>query len=140
MEIRIAKTDQEIAACFSTMLELRPQISADSFVHTVRQMSDTTGYQLAYLEDQGIKAVAGYRISTWLLTGKYLEIEELVTAAASRSQGYGGVLFDWLVALARQERCQQIRLLSGLARTDAHRFYERKGMAFEAKYFSMMLK
>lgn len=45
-----------------------------------------------------------------------------------------------LVALARREQCRQLRLVSGVARTDAHRFYDRKGMAFEAKFFSMMLE
>ena len=35
--------------------------------------------------------------------------------------------------------CDQVRLVSGVQRVDAHRFYEREGMRFEAKYFSMDL-
>jgi hypothetical protein len=35
----------------------------------------------ACLDDDGIKAVAGYRVSEWLHAGKYLEIEDLVTRA-----------------------------------------------------------
>jgi len=29
-----------------------------------------------------------------------------------------------------------LRLVSGVQRIDAHRFYEREGMTWEAKYFS----
>lgn len=140
MEIKIADTDSDIATCFATMAELRPHLSADRFVQMVRQLRETNGYRLVYLADNGVKAVAGYRISTWLLTGKYLEVEELVTTASARSKGYGGRLFDWLVTHAQSEGCRQLKLVSGVARADAHRFYERKGMAFEAKYFSMMLE
>ncbi len=139
MNIRIATTDKEITKCFPVMAELRPHLSEDMFVQTVRRMIDTNNFGLAHLDDDGIKAVAGFRISEWLHTGKYLEIEDLVTAEGARSRGYGGILFDWLEEHARQQGCKQLRLVSGVAREDAHRFYLRKGMIFEAKYFSMML-
>jgi GNAT superfamily N-acetyltransferase len=121
------------------MSELRPHLPADTFVATIRHLMDTTNFKLAYLDDDGIKAVAGYRISEWLHAGKYLEIEDLVAASGARSKGYGGVLFDWLVEQAVQADCRQLRLLSGVKRHDAHRFYLRKGMAIEAHYFSMNL-
>ena len=48
-----------------------------------------------------------------------------------------GLLFDWLVAQAASHGSRRLRLLSGVKRTDAHRFYLRKGMIIEAHYFSM---
>jgi GNAT superfamily N-acetyltransferase len=135
--IRRAETAEEIAACFAVLSELRPQLSADTFVDTIRHLERTTSFALAYLADDGVKAVAGYRISEWLHAGRYLEIEDLVAASGARSKGYGGALFDWLVAQASQAGCRQLRLLSGVKRHDAHRFYLRKGMAIEAHYFSM---
>lgn len=140
MNIKIAATDNEIAGCFSSIAELRSHLSAHSFVKTVRRMMGANNFELAYLEDNGVKAVAGFRISEWLLTGRYQEVEELVTTAKARSQGHGSLLFHWLATHAGQQGCRQLRLLSGVARADAHRFYERKGVIFEAKYFSMMLE
>jgi GNAT superfamily N-acetyltransferase len=75
-----------------------------------------------------VEAVAGFRISEWLLGGKYMEIEDLVTRAESRSMGYGGELFDWLVKLAERESYKHLRLVSGVHRVDVHRCYNRKGM------------
>lgn len=86
-----------------------------------------------------IKATAGIRISSWHHTGKYLEIEELVTTHKERSRSYGSQLFDWCKDYAQVNRCNQIRLVSGVSRVRAHAFYLRKGMTFEAKYFSLSL-
>jgi hypothetical protein len=94
----------------------------------------------AYLAvDQDVKCVAGFKVSEWLASGKYLEIEDLVTKVSERSRGYGGLLFDWLTDFAARQKCRQVRLLSAVRRADAHRFYKSKGMSLEAYYFSLNL-
>ena len=139
MKIKLATTSEEITACFAVMSELRPHLSLDSFTALVERMQKNYGYALAYLDDNGIKAVAGIRIAEWLYTGKYLEIDDLITTTAERSKGYGAMLFDWVADYARAQQCIQLRLVSGVQRGDAHRFYQNKGMKFEAKYFSLNL-
>ncbi|HWN09470.1 MAG TPA: GNAT family N-acetyltransferase [Pyrinomonadaceae bacterium] len=138
--IRVAQTDQQILDCYPVMAELRPHIQRDEFLPLVKRLTEIAGFQLAYLTDSEVKAVAGFRISEWLASGKYLEIEDLVAKTDERSKGYGGELFDWLVEHAKQNNCLQLRLVSRVSRLDAHRFYLRKGMNLEAHYFSMNLK
>ncbi|MGV8837506.1 GNAT family N-acetyltransferase [Cellvibrio sp.] len=139
MQIQLANTPEEKIACFAVMSELRPHLSLDAFMALVERMRKTHGYELAYLDDNGIKAVAGIRIAEWLYTGKYLEIDDLITTATERSKGYGAALFDWVANYAREHNCIQVRLVSGVQRIDAHRFYLNMGMKFEAKYFSLNL-
>ena len=138
--IIIALDDQQITACYPVMAELRPHITSGEFLPLVKRLNELTGFQLAYLIDGEIKAVAGFRISEWLAGGKYLDIEDLVAKSDERSKGYGGKLFDWLVEHAKKNNCQQVRLVSRVSRVDAHRFYVRKGMNLEAHYFSMNLQ
>jgi len=138
--VTVAQSEQEISDCYVIMAELRPHIQPDEFLPMVKRLSDIAGFQLAYLTDGEIKAVAGFRISQWLAGGKYLEIEDLVAKSGERSKGYGGELFDWLVTFAAENNCAQVRLVSRVTRIDAHRFYLRKGMNLEAHYFSMNLK
>lgn len=135
--IRSATSPEDIARCYPVLAELRPQLASDEFVATVRRLATHHGFQIAYLFDDGVKAVAGYRIAEWLHAGKYLEIEDFVTTSAGRSKGYGARLFEWLVAEAAREGCRQLRLVSGVKRIDAHRFYLRQGMVHEGNYFSM---
>jgi GNAT superfamily N-acetyltransferase len=138
--ISVARSEQEIADCYTVMAELRPHVSREGFLPTVRRLCEVAGFQLAYLADGEVKAVAGFRISEWLAGGRYLEIEDLVAKSGERSKGYGGELFDWLVERAREDGCRQVRLVSRVGRLDAHRFYTRKGMTLEAHYFSMSLE
>ena len=139
-EIMIANKDQEISDCYSVMAELRPHIKANEFLPKVKKLAETIDFKLAYLSDGEIKAVVGFRVSEWLARGKYLEIEDLVAKNSERSKGYGGKLFDWLVNYARQQDCDQVRLVSHVNRFDAHRFYLNRKMIIEAHYFSMSLK
>jgi GNAT superfamily N-acetyltransferase len=135
--IGVAESDAQIDACYPVMSELRPQITRADFLPFVRRLQATHHFKLAFVDDDGIKAVAGYRVSEWLAGGRYLEIEDLVTAGGARSKGYGGELFDWLMAEAARTECRQVRLVSNVRRVDAHRFYLRKGMKHEAHYFSI---
>jgi len=137
--IAFATTDAEIQDCYDVMSQLRPHVAREDFLPRVRRQIDSFDYRLAYLKDGDVKAVAGIRISEWLAGGKYLDIDDLVAKDGERSKGYGGKLFDWIVDFARAEKCDHVRLLSGVQRFDAHRFYLTKRMNIEAHYFTMKL-
>lgn len=138
--IRLAETRQDIARCFPVMAELRPHFAdAETFVEQVlRQQRE--GWRLAYLEEAGaVKACAGYRLSESLSWGRFLYVDDLITAASARSQGHGGELIDWLVAQARAAGCAQFHLDSGVQRFGAHRFYLAKRMDIVAHHFALKL-
>jgi GNAT superfamily N-acetyltransferase len=140
MTIAFATTDEEISECYDVMSQLRPHIAREDFLPRVRRQMDGFDYRLVYVkDDKEIKAVAGIRISEWLHGGKYLEIDDLVARDAERSKGHGGELFGWIVDFARAENCKHVRLLSGVQRFDAHRFYLKKRMNIEAHYFTLGL-
>jgi GNAT superfamily N-acetyltransferase len=139
-KITLAQTDEEIQNCYLIMAELRPHILADKFLTQVKRLMNESDFKLVYLNDDGIKAVGGFRVSEWLSGGKYLEIEDLAAKEGERSKGYGGALFDWIVEYARHENCDQIKLVSHVKRFAAHRFYLNKRMIIEAHYFSLALK
>ena len=138
-EIRLAKTEADIRACYPVMAQLRPHLNAEQFVLQVQRQAETAGFRLAYLLADEVRAVGGLRLGEWLSGGKYLEIEDLVTDAEARSKGYGGALFDWIVEYARRKNCAQIKLVSHVKRYGAHRFYLDKRMLIEAHYFSLAL-
>lgn len=63
MIIKIATTEEEILSCFATLAELRSHLAESTFVETIHRMEKSNNFKLAYLDDNGIKAVAGFRIS-----------------------------------------------------------------------------
>ncbi len=139
MEIRIAKTDAEIANCYPVMLELRPHLAEESFVSRVRSQ-EKYGYTLAYLsEPSGPVAVAGFRLGESLSWGRFLYVDDLVTLSSRRSRGFGAALLSWLTEFAAKEGCDQLHLDSGIQRKDAHRFYEREEMKLAGYHFSKVI-
>ena len=138
--VSLARNDPEIQSCFDVMAALRPHLKREEFVSRIRRQQQGSGYELAYLAAGTVKAVAGFRISENLAWGKFLYVDDLVAGSSDRSQGYGGILFDWLVDYARAAGCDEFHLDSGVQRFDAHRFYLRKRMAIEAHHFGLKLK
>lgn len=135
--IKIAETDDEIGRCYAVMSQLRPHVTKADFIPRIRGQMQA-GYRLVYLSDShALLAVAGYRIGSNLAWGEHLYVDDLVTAAAHRSQGAGAALLAWLVAEARRHGCSQLHLDSGVQRTSAHRFYEREGMRLASYHYVM---
>lgn len=139
MGIHLASSDQEIAACFPVMHQLRPHLTPDAFLARVRSQQPA-GYRLAYLEVAGRPvAVAGFRVSESLVSGRFLYVDDLVTLDAERSKGHGAQLLEWLLDQARAEGCQELELDSGIQRKDAHRFYQREGLTIRSYHFEIAL-
>jgi GNAT superfamily N-acetyltransferase len=138
MVIRIAESDEEVAACFPVMRQLRPHLEADEFVSMIRKRMPAD-YKLAYVEVDGRPvAIAGYRITEKLSTGRFLHVDDLVTDEASRSKGYGARLLEWLRDQARAAACRSLQLDTGVQRKDAQRFYEREGMRLSAYHYEIV--
>jgi len=139
MRYRFAETDEEILAFYPVMSELRQHLVKQEFVSQVRRLQQH-GYCLAYLEDGGdIQAVVGFRIAESLAWGRYLYVDDLVSRALIRSQGYGQELFKWVVAFAKSDGCEALHLDSGVQNFAAHRFYLRNNMIISSHHFRLSL-
>ena len=140
MQIHLAESDADVRACFPVMHVLRPHLTEASFVERVRRQRQY-GYQLAVLHDGGEpQTAAGFRIAESLAWGRHVYVDDLVTREASQSQGYGQKMFDWLVAWAIREDCEQFHLDSGSWRHAAHRFYLMKRMDLTSFHFTLVLR
>ena len=68
-------------------------------------------------------------------------IENVITDQAYRKQGLASRVIDLAIAFAKERRCYKVILQSGMARTEAHRFYESKGFSGSSKKaFDMRLE
>jgi GNAT superfamily N-acetyltransferase len=136
MNIHIATTDTEIAACYPVMRELRPHLEEAEFLSRIRGL-EKAGYRLVFVQHpDGVVAVAGFWIRENLAWGRFLYVDDLVTLSAHRSKGIGARLLTWLREYTIKEGCQQLHLDSGIQRKDAHRFYEREGVSVFGYHFA----
>jgi len=136
MRLMIARTDDEILACYPVLHQLRPKLVRETFVADVRRL-EGQGYVLASLSDPEVRAVAGYRYYEMFATGRTLYVDDLVTDSTHRSAGHGRALLRWLADEAKRHGCNFLTLDSGLKRLDAHRFYRREGLQEMAMHFAI---
>lgn len=134
--IHLAESESQIRACFPVFSELRPHLSEEVFVEQVRRQRQDHGYRIAFvLADERVVAGAGYRVSESLSWGRFLYLDDLVTASAARRRGHGARLLDWLLVEGRRLGCRQFHLDSGPQRHDAHRLYMGRNLMIGGYHF-----
>ena len=127
--------DERLAGVFEVMRELRTHLSLEEF-REIYERALPEGYRVAAVFDgDECRAAAGYRIMNNLVSGRHLYVDDLVTADAWRSHGYGRLLNKYLVEKARNEECGSIQLDSATHRGDAHRFYFRERYRITSFHF-----
>jgi GNAT superfamily N-acetyltransferase len=136
----IGPDDPRLAADILPVLrELRPHLTAESLtsIYTEGHLQGLR-FTGAYLDGTCL-AVAGWRIVATTFCGRKLTIDDIVTAATTRSTGLGRALLAELHERARTADCHLVDLDSATHRADAHRFYMRERMSIGAFHFITQL-
>ena len=132
-------SDEEIASTCPVMRQLRTHLDEDEYLEKINHMR-RSGYRLAAATEGGeVRCVAGFRIVEFLAYGRFLYVDDLVTAEDARSEGHGERMLDRLTVIAREEGCRSLQLDSGVQWHEAHRFYFQNGMNISSYHFSKSL-
>lgn len=137
IDIRLAETEAELERCAEVLLQLRSALGKEELLERIGEQQ-RHGYRVAYAESNGqVVCVAGFVTGLKLAWGKYLYVDDLVTAETHRSKGAGAKMIAWLKDYARQTGCDQLHLDSGVQRFAAHRFYLREGFEISSHHFAL---
>ncbi|MGH7096629.1 MAG: GNAT family N-acetyltransferase [Stellaceae bacterium] len=136
--LRHAETDAEIAACFPVMVQLRPHLAdAAELVERVARQHRMAGYRLLAARRGGVPiGLAGYRVEESLVNGRFVYVDDLVTAESERRNGIGARLLDAVAAEGRKLGIERLVLDTALNNVLGHRFYYRQGLLARALRFS----
>ena len=98
------KTEDDIRATHSIMIQLRPQYKDQNlYVVQVQRQMEQQGYKLiAAYSGVDMVGVAGYVTGEKLGWGKFLYVDDLVTDKDNRSRGVGRTMISWLHAHGRE--------------------------------------
>lgn len=127
--LRHADTEVEQRACFAVMQELRPHLkNAEEFLDRIGRQARQDYRILAAWDDDRVVALAGYRFQENLVYGKFLYVDDLVSASDQRGKRWGERLLKALDDVALQAACVRLVLDTGMANALAQRFYFRQGL------------
>ncbi|CAM3357182.1 GNAT family N-acetyltransferase [Hydrogenibacillus schlegelii] len=135
-EIRIEELVGEAAeqAAYRLMHQLRHHLNEADYRAHLKAMR-AFGYRLfgLFVEDDLVSLAGGYILHSFY-NGRYFYLLDLVTDVSRRSQGYGEKLLAYVERWAEEQGCEKLEITSGLAREEAHRFYEEKMGYLKASY------
>ncbi|MCA1322828.1 GNAT family N-acetyltransferase [Herbaspirillum sp. alder98] len=134
--LRHADSETDRRACYVVMRELRPHLDSEAeFIERTTRAADESYRILAAWEEGKVVALAGYRFQENLVYGRFLYVDDLVTAGHARSQRWGERLLDALNAVAGEAGCARLVLDTGMANALAQRFYFRQGLLTSSMRF-----
>lgn len=117
--------------------------ASDDYLQAFEAIDASPNEQLFVAEIGGEVVGTFQLVFSRTLTGRgalSMIIEAVQTRADMRGRGIGARMIGHAVEEARQRDCRLVQLTSNMARTDAHRFYERLGFAKSHFGFKMRLK
>ena len=130
--------DVAVREIYPLMAQLRSHLTdADMFIAYWRRQSEV-GYRLIALHSEGqAVALAGYRVQENLVYGRFLYVDDLITDADRRSQGYGERIIQHLRSEAKKMGCAKLVLDTPMSNSLGHRFYFRCGLLATSLRFSI---
>lgn len=137
--VELESEDPRWARALPVLRELRPHLTDELFTQVMREAGPQGLRFTAVFAGEKCVAIAGWRIVANTSAIRKLYVDDLSTAAADRSRGYGRMLMDELRERAIASGCRSLELDSGVQRFDAHRFYLRERMSITAHHFDLEL-
>lgn len=135
MRIKELYSHNEILEAFPVMKQLRTHLDEDTYLNLVLEAMEKDNYHLfALIDQEEIVAVTGFKPMFTLYYGRFVWVCDLFTDSNRRSKGYGEALLTYIHDWTRENGYESVALSSGLKRTDAHRFYEKKMGYDKASY------
>ncbi|MFC0401683.1 GNAT family N-acetyltransferase [Paraburkholderia rhizosphaerae] len=127
--LRHATCRDELTACFPVVTQLRPRLKdAAEWVDRATAMAPAGYRVLAAWSGDTVLAIAGYRVMENLIHGRFLYVDDLVTAHSHRGSGLGASLLTELTSVAINENCRRLVLDTAAVNANARRFYKREGL------------
>ncbi|MFA7743995.1 MULTISPECIES: GNAT family N-acetyltransferase [Salinicoccus] len=125
--IKELNTEEEFHSAFPIMQQLRTHLDEEQYINLVKEAKEVDNYLMyALFDNEEIVAVCGFKPMITLYYGRFVWVCDLVTDSAIRSKGHGKQLLDFIHEWAEKNNYESVALSSGLARKEAHKFYEKK--------------
>lgn len=139
-EIRVMSTLDTMLGNFPLIQQLNPQMTLARYETLIKAIAKQGNYfQIGYFSRGQCLGLTGIWIGTQLWCGKFIEVDNFVVDEASRGQGVGKRLLEWVERKARDENCEMIRLDTYVTFEQAQRFYFSRGFRIEGFHMTKRL-
>jgi GNAT superfamily N-acetyltransferase len=135
IEIKLFSEVEFMLPQFDLIKLLSTNISCLEYEEMLNEMIKLNYKQaVAYYNSKPV-GVCGFWINTKIYSGKYVELDNVVTDENYRGQEIGKLLCNFVLTIAKQNNCKTAMLDAYLENIKAHDFYEREGFIKKGFHF-----
>lgn len=136
VSLRLAENADDIAACWPVLRLLRPQLDTVDALLAYVEREGPNGYRLLVALVAGeVAGVAGWRIQENLIYGRHVYVDDLIVWTRMRGRRIGADLLAFLRSTCGSLGIERLTLDAAESNLEAHRFYEKEGMAHGARKY-----
>lgn len=136
MSLRVIEFQkQQMLDQHALILQLSPNVTREDYERMLPDMLSRGYRMVGVMEGSKCIGLSGFWTGTKLYSDKYLEIDNFVVDAGSRSKGVGKILVSWMEEEARRMGCRTIMLDAYVENFSGHKFYYREGYIARGFHF-----
>jgi len=140
IEVRKLNSKEEMLACHHVILEMYPSLDIIDYRRQLEEMLPHNYFQIGAFDGDECIGMSGAWIGNKLWCGKYLEVDHIIVSSECRSKGVGGLLLEFLKAIAQEENCGSLGLDSFTHNHQSHKFFFKNGFEIKGYHFVKVLE
>lgn len=133
-------TAQEMQLLYPLVEQLNDDLEQEQFTIYLADMLENRYRCVGAWGEGKLLGAMGFWVSTRFWTGKFLEIDNVVTDEAARGRGIGAKLAKWVDEEAERLGCSRVIAAVYTRNNAAHRFYARERYDILGFYFTKKLR
>lgn len=137
--IKEIKTKKEILSYFGLLKQLQPKLTQKEMSSCLSLMLPMGYRMFGIYQGKKIAGCTGIWTGAKFYCGKYMEIDNFVVDEKFRSNGIGKSLTDFVISLAKKEKCKVVMLDAYTTNHASHKFYLREGFVIKGYHFIKFL-
>lgn len=136
--IKILEKPVEMYEQYELIIQLSKNVSFENYCEMIDEMVLLNYKQaVAFINNKPV-GVCGYWINTKIYSGKYVELDNVVTDEKYRSNKIGALLCEFVLGIAKENNCTTAMLDAYIENESGHHFYQNLG--FEKKGYHFIKK
>ncbi|OAD44951.1 GNAT family N-acetyltransferase [Polaribacter atrinae] len=132
---------EDILTIIQLLTKLNTKTPLDILKERVIEISKNTNYEcIGLYVDEKLVGISGLWYSTRHYIGKSVEPDHVIIDEATRGQGLGKQLFNWIDNHVKNKGCEAIELNAYSSNPKSHKFYYNEGYNIYGFHFLKVLR
>lgn len=133
------KSKEEMFCAYDVLKHMYDSLSESQYEEIIAKRAEENYRMVGVFDNDKCVCAAGFWIGTRFYSGKFIQLDNLVTLPDYRSKGVGKMIVDYVKKIGKNEDCSRLLVDSYVENFDAHKFFFREGFIIRGYHLNYQL-